>query len=483
MSKKSVIKNYIYNISYQILAIILPLITTPYISRILGAEAIGIYSYTLSITTYFVLFGSLGVALYGQREIAFVSNDKNKRSKIFIEITIMRCITLSISMIIFYLSFCKAGQYIVYYKILLLELIANALDISWFFRGIEEFKKTVIRNMIIKVISVVCIFIFIKTANDLYKYFLIYVLSNTIGNASMWVYLPKFIEKVKFKELKVNKHVKPAIILFIPQIATQIYTVLDKTMIGAIVEDKSEVGFYEQSQKIVKILLTVGTSLGTVMLPRIANTFAIGDNKKIKYYMNKSFHFILFLVVPIMFGMISISSKFVPIFFGEGYEKVIVLINIMSVILVAIGLSNVIGTQYLLPTKQQKKYTISVIIGAIVNGILNLLLIKQFQSIGAAIATVIAEFSVTGVQLFLVRKQIKIGTIMKILKNYLIAGIIMFIITFIIGLYISNEILSVILQVIIGILIYLGILFSFKDELIIDAINRIKNLKYNKGVN
>ncbi len=477
MRKSSVVKNYIYNVSYQLLAIVLPLITTPYISRVLGAEAIGIYSYTLSITTYFVLFGSLGVALYGQREIAFVQDDKKNRSKIFFEIVIIRFITLAMSMLIFYLFFCYSGQYVIYYKILLLEIIASAIDISWFFRGIEEFKKTVIRNMIVKIISVICIFTFIKSVDDLYKYFWIYVLSNFIGNGSMWLYLPKLIEKVALKELKIFKHFRPTIILFVPQIATQIYTVLDKTMIGAIVKDKSEVWYYEQSQKIVKVLLAIATSLGTVMLPRIANTFAKGDSKKIKEYMSNSFHFVLFLVVPIMFGFLVISTKFVPIFFGDGYDKVIVLINIMSVLLVAIGLSNVIGTQYLLPTKQQKKYTVSVISGAVVNGVLNLILIKNLYSIGAAIATVVAEYTVTGVQIFLVRSQINIFDILKISKNYFIAGIGMFVITFVLGKFINDNVISICIQVLTGILFYFIVLFILKDKLIFEVLKKIKSKK------
>jgi len=483
MEKASVVKNYIYNMSYQLLAIIVPLITTPYISRVLGAEAIGIYSYTLSITTYFVLFGSLGIALYGQREIAFVQEDKTKRSKVFIEIMLLRLITLAISMIVFYCTFCLSGEYTTYYKIFLLEMIATAIDISWFFRGMENFKRTVIRNMIVKLISVVCIFVFVKTVDDLNIYCWIYVISNMIGNLSLWFYLPKLLNKVKIKSLQIGKHLKPTIGLFIPQMAVQIYTVLDKTMIGAMVVDKSEVGYYEQSQKIVKVLLTVATSLGTVMLPRIANTFAKGENEKIRKYMDTSFQFILFLVIPVMFGMIAVSSKFVPLFFGAGYDKVIILINIMSVILVAIGLSNVIGTQYLLPTKQQKKYTLSVTAGAIVNAILNYILIKSSASIGAAIATVIAEFTVTGMQLFLVRKQINIWNIVKISRNYWIAGAVMFAIVVTIGQFITNDMLSICMQGVIGILIYMGLLIILKDALVGKAINKIKKNKKNKGEN
>ncbi len=474
MGKKSIAKNYAFNLAYQILAIIIPLITTPYLSRVLGPENIGIYSYTLSITTYFILFGSLGVSLYGQREIAFFQGDIKKRSKSFYEILIMKCITIFISLFIFYMVFCLKGEYYIYYKILILEIIANMIDISWYFQGLEEFKKTVTRNIIVKLISVVCIFLFIKDKSDLNLYFLIYVLSTFFGNFSLWLYLPKYVIKIKFKELNIKKHIKPTIMLFIPQIATQIYTVLDKTMIGTIIADKSEVGFYEQAQKIVKMLMTLATSLGTVMMPRIAATYAKGEMEKVRKYMNKSFAFIMMLAFPLMFGIISVSYHFVPVFYGVGYDKVTILLCVISPIIVLIGLSNVTGTQYLLPTKQQSKYTISVIVGAIVNFFFNLVLIKFLASIGASIATVIAEFTVTLTQFILIRKEIKILEVIKITYKYVIASIIMFICSLIVGYLISNNILSIFVQVGISVIAYFVMLIILKDKMVFEWMEILK---------
>ena len=477
MAKKSITKNYIYNVAYQILITILPLITTPYVSRVLNAEAIGIYSYTISITTYFILFGSLGVALYGQRKIAYYQTDKIKRSKIFWEINILRFVTMTIAMVIYYFIYVRQGEYKIYYEILLIELLANCLDISWFFRGIEEFKKTVVRNTIVKLISVALIFTLVKSVDDLYKYFIIYVLSTAIGNISLWLYLPKYIEKVKINELNILKHLKPTIILFIPQIAVQIYTVLDKTMIGMIVSDKAEVGYYEQSQKIIKLLLSIITSLGTVMLPRMAATFANGDNDKMKEYMKKSFNFVFLLAFPMIIGIDSVASKFVPLFFGNGYEKVTNIIYIISPIILAIGLSNVVGTQYLLPTKRQKEYTISVICGAIINFILNMILIRMFRSLGASIATVIAEFSVTAIQLFAIRKDMNIKKIVNLSKKYLVSTIVMGIVVLLIGFKGNNSWTTIIIQGISGMVTYLVMLIILKDEFLLDNINKILKVK------
>lgn len=475
MAKKTITKNYIYNLIYQILVLILPLITAPYVSRVLGAENIGIYSYTISIATYFVLFGSLGVALYGQRQIAYEQKKGKKLSKTFWEIVILRFVAMAISMIIFYFTFVNGEQYQVYYKILLLELLANCFDISWFFQGLEEFKKTVARNIIVKLISVISIFAFVKDSNDLGIYFWIYVLSTLIGNMSLWAYLPKYLKNIKIKQLNIVQHVKPTIGLFIPQIAIQVYTVLDKTMIGAIISDKSEVGYYEQGQKIIKILLTVITSLGTVMMPRIANTFASGEKEKVTSYMKKSFNMVFLLAFPMIFGVIAASKSFVPVFFGQGYDKVAILMSIISPILLLIGLSNVTGTQYLLPTKRQKEYTISVVCGAIINFIMNACLIWKFGAIGASIGTVIAEFTVTAIQMYFVRKDFNLKEVFKLSKNYLISSIVMFIVCLFIGRFINNNLISTIVQVTIGGLTYGICLLILKDSFIFEVLDRIKN--------
>lgn len=472
--KNSMTKNYIYNLTYQILTLIFPLITAPYISRVLGATSIGIYSYTLSISAYFILLGSLGVALYGEREIAYNQKDKKQYSIKFWEIVILRAITMAISIIIFYFTFSKNGEYAIYYKILLLEIIANCLDISWLFQGLEDFKIIIKRNLIVKIISIICMFVFIKSPNDLKIYYWIYVISLLVGNGSLWLYLPKILDKVQLKELHILRHLKPTINLFIPQIAIQIYTLLDRTMIGTIVADKSEVGYYDQSQKIIKMLLTVITSLEIVMIPRVASTYSEGDENKIKNYMKESFAMVFFLSIPMIFGTITISDAFVPIFFGKGYDEVVKLMNTICPILLIIGISNVIGKQYLLPTKRENQYTISVIIGATINFILNSFLIAKFGAMGASIATVVAEMTVTGVQLYFTRNEFEFKKIMKLSINYIIAGIIMFIVCLITGKLISNNVLSIIVQSISGTATYLICLYILKDAFMLKICEKLK---------
>lgn len=330
METKSIKKNFLYNLVYQVLILILPIITTPYISRALGAEGVGIYSFTISIVTYFTLFGSLGVAMYGQREIAYARDDKQKRKKAFTEIVLFRFITMAISMLVFIFTYATHDAYKEYYQILILYLLAFAFDISWFFQGMEEFKKTVIRNVIVRTASVACIFIFVKTPADLAKYLLIYSLADLIGNISLWLYLPSYFKGVKIKHINIKRHMMPIILLFIPQIAVKIYNIVDKTMIGYMITDKSALGNYEEAYKVINVLFTVVSSLGIVMVPRIASVFASGDKQKLNDYILKSFRFTFFLAFPMMMGAIAVSREFIPIFLGEGYKDAAVIVNILA---------------------------------------------------------------------------------------------------------------------------------------------------------
>ena len=504
MAKKSLTRNYIYNMVYQVLILILPLITTPYLSRVLGAEGIGIYGYTYSIVTYFILFGSLGVALYGQREIAYAQENVKERKKVFFEIIIFRFITIFIASIFYFFVFIRGEKYQIYYTILLLELIAAAFDISWFFQGMEEFKRTVTRNVLVRVCSVTLVFLLVKNREDLAKFTLIYSLADLIGNLSLWLYLPKYFRGVKIKNINVLKHIPEILLLFIPQIANQIYKILDTTMIGKIVENKAETGYYEQAQKVIRLLLTIVTSLGVVMIPRMASTFASGDKEKIKAYLKMSFKFVFFLAFPIMFGIISISSAFVPVFFGKGYDKVIILINIISPILILMGIANVLGTQYLLPTKRQKEYTISVTIGVIVNFILNYILIHMYQSIGASIATVLSELVIVVIQYQYVKDQISFNELTELSWKYLFSGIVMFFVCYIvrillrinvIGDSITNfannielnkeyfyNITSILIQTMFGIITYFGMLIILKDDYVFKFFGKIKNILFKKKV-
>lgn len=345
--------------------------------------------------------------MYGQREIAYVQNEQEKRDKVFWELVILRIITVSISLTVFYFTLVSHGKYASVFFIMCLDILASMVDISWFFQGIEDFKKIVARNFIIKIVGVALIFLFVKSSGDLLLYVICHSATLFLGNLSMWAYIPKLVGKVKVRELEIKKHIRPTIVLFLPQIATSVYTVLDKTMIGFLTGIEEEVAYYEQGQKIVKIVMALVTSLGIVMMPRVANLFKHNEMEKVKNYLSKSFRFVFLLSFPMTFGLMAVSCNIVPWFLGSGYGKVIPNMMVIAPILVMVSLSNIIGMQYLLAIGRHRDFTISLVAGCVINFSLNLLLIPFFLSIGAAVATVIAETSVTGVQVFFTRKDFK----------------------------------------------------------------------------
>lgn len=457
-----VAKNFLYNVSYQLLVIILPLITVPYVSNILGSEGIGDYAFTYANMQYFVIFGMVGITLYGNRQIAYVRDNKEKLRNTFFSIYTLQLITTTISFIL-YLIFVLVfnnGDYKWLYIVQGINIIASMTDISWLFMGLEQFKKTVVRNTIVKLASLASIFIFVKSSNHTVIYTLILALSALVGNLTFWLYVPKAIGFKSIKISELNLHLKASLALFIPQIAIQIYVLLDRTMLGAIT-DTVQVGFYENSQKIVKIVLTLATAIGTVMMPKIANTVASGDMKKVKYYIKNSFFFVSALSIPLMFGLMGVAPELSPWFFGNNFAGIEKLIIISSLIILAISWSNVLGMQLLVPLNKTKEFTISVTSGAIINFVLNLVLIKNFGATGACISTIIAEFTVTSVQFYLLKDFIKAEELIKPVLLFIPASIVMYIFVRIIGNSMGAGILTNIVQGMVGVITYFIIIEGF----------------------
>lgn len=449
--KRSVTKNYLYNLSFQILQLITPLVLTPYLSRTLGADGIGTYGYVQSIVVIFMLFGTMGISMYAQREIAYVQDDIEKRSYIFFEIVILRAITIGIVYLVYFFVFMSSGTEMVVFRIASIEIIAAVFEISFFFQGINNFKVTVFRNIIIKIISVILIFVFVKTKEDINLYIFILCGMMLVGNLSIWCYLPKEIIIPKISRLRPFRHLKSTLALFLPQIAMQIYTVLDKTMLG-VLSNKTQVGYYESVQKIVVVSMTVITSLGTVMLTKVANTLALKDKDEVKNSILNAFHFVFFLATPMTFGMISIAPQLVPWFLGEGFVDSTILLEMMAPLILISGLSNVLGMQYLVPSRNHKQYTYAVFAGAISNIVLNLILIPYFKAAGATVATIVAEIIVLVVECYFVRKEFSFWSILKFNYKFILASIIMYLLLSIIFTEINFFI-----KIIVGGLIYIFI--------------------------
>lgn len=461
---KSITVNYIYNLLWQILTLITPLITTPYVSRILGAEKIGIASYIGSIVSYFALFAALGTASYGQREISYVQDNRDKRTEVFWNTEFLCCITTTLCFFLYIFFAITRNENKNIYLISSLTVLDVCCNVTWLFTGMEEFGLVVLRNTVIKVATVVFIFIAIHDSSDLPLYVFGIAAGNILSSISLWPFVHRFVDGFHSVNFQPLKKLKSVFSLFIPTVAISVYTILDKTMIGLLTNNPSENGFYEQAMKLSKTVLAIVTSLGAVMVPRIGFYFEHSDIKLVKNYMYKSYRFVFFLGIPLCFGMIAISSNIVPWFYGPGFEKIIPLLRILSFLVLAIGITNVTGMQYLIPTKRHHVFTKTVVIGAIVNCVSNLFLIQFWGCIGAAIASVFAESLIAFAQLFIVRKELSFFEILRTAINYLIAGIALFIVTFSESIFFSSSLVHTVSIILSGIFIYFLSLFLLKDS-------------------
>lgn len=475
--KKSIQQNYLYNVIYQVVSLITVFLTTPYITRVLGANKIGIYSYTYSIVTYFILFGTMGITLYGQREIAYCQDNKKERSKIFTELVYLKLILLVISIVFFYVFFCINNEYSTFYKLLIFELVGNGIDIMWLYQGLEDFKKVVIKNITIRLSCTALIFIFVKQQQHLWIYFLVTSLSVLLGNLSLWIGLKNYVYFENIKNINIKKHIKPILILFLPQVAVQIYTVLDKTMIGIITDNMTEVGLYQKTQEIVKMGMTIVTAFGTVIFPRIAYNYKKKYKNKIKECIKDGFTFVWLIGLPLAVGLASASSRFIPWYLGNEFVSCINCLQMFSIILIVIGLNNVVGMQYLIATKNQSKFTIAVTIGAISNIIGNIFLIKVCGVYGAIISSIIAEIVITIIEFAMMKEVIKNSVNIKQLIKSCIGCLLMSTTIILLGNTLSSSVFTTIIQMTVGLFVYFITLIILRSEIVIDELNKILTRK------
>lgn len=484
MNSAKIGKNYFYNLIYQALLIIIPIISMPYVSRVLGETESGKYSFTFSIVTYFTVFASLGFSIYAQRLVAGHQGDRKRQSVDFWEVFFARLLPVTVCLLI-YFSLIFAGVYGEKYSklmvILSIDVIAVAFDISFFYQGNEEFGKIVVRNALVKLCSLVLIFTLVKTENDLWIYTVIQSGALLFTNLFLWTGLKGALVGVDFKSLRPLAHLKYTVVLLLPTIATSVYVYLDKVLIGLITGSDAENGNYEYAEKIVKTLMTVITALGTVMIPHNSKKIAAGDEEGVKKNIYLACKFVSVLGIPIMLGMIAVANAFVPLYLGDGYPKAPLLLQILTPLVVIIGFSNVFGLQYLIPKHRDKQFTIAIIAGAVSNLILNLIFIPFYGAYGAAAASVIAESAVTVIMMVYVRKDIKLFPILKGIVKPLIAGIIMFVPVFILSTYVfTPTVLHTLIAVFIGIVIYTVCMAILRDEFLTFIFAKVKS-KLKKG--
>jgi O-antigen/teichoic acid export membrane protein len=423
---RSTKKNFLLTSFYQIVYVLTPIVTTPYISRVLGVDGIGDYSYAYSVAYYFVLFIRLGVLTYGNRTIASVRDDKEKLSKTFCEIYALQFITGVFFTGLYYLWTIHFAPRMDLSLLLITFVLSSVVDITWLLYGVEDFVITTIRDICIRCFVVLSVFAFVKTDEDVWLYALIQGGGYLAGQLIAWTRIRRYVYFLRPSRNMVLRHLKPDFVLFLPSIAVSLYKTLDKIMLGAM-SSATELGYYESSERVISLPMALITALGTVMLPRMSNMIANdAEDDLIKRIIDNSLVFVTFISTVLCFGMMSVANMFVPLFYGDGYEKCVELYCWLLPSCVFLAFANVLRTQYLIPQKRDKHFVLSLFAGAVVNILFNVILIPHLESVGAAIATLLAEATVCIYQTCYLWKELSLGKSIIRAMPFIISGCFMY---------------------------------------------------------
>lgn len=467
-------KNYLYNLSFQVFSLLVPFITAPYVSRVLLPAGVGTYSYVNSIATYFSLFAALGISSYGTRELSRVRDDTKETSKLFWELSVLQLVSTAVCLLLYLGFILLTGSDMRIYLAAGVVILSVGVDCTWFFQAMENFKALMVRNFLVKLLGVLCIFLFVKGPEHLVLYFLIQGGGTFLSNIFLRAQLHGVVQWVPVREWRFRRHIRETLIYFVPTIATSVYTVLDRTMIGVITRDMNANGFYEQAHKIVNMALTVITSLNVVVGVRTSYLFGQNKDDEIRRHIEKTFRFMFTLACPLVAGLIACAADFVPWFYGGGYEPVVPLLMIFAPLLLIIGVSNVLGTLYLTPSGQRARSNRAIIAGAVTNFLLNLILIPFFGVYGAVVASIAAELLISSLYLSYSARFISVPKVLLTGLRYLALSVGVFIPTCFIGRRHEATVGTTLLQIAVGGATYAILLIVTRDPLWQDVKNLLR---------
>ncbi len=408
---KSLKINFIYLVLYKAFIVLVPLIVAPYVSRILGKELIGEYSYWMSLIGYFTLIADFGLDDYGSRMIAKKRDNKEEYSKIFYEIMACRLLLGALLLIIFFsLTFSSVfgENNIVIFTILSLHIIGTSLSSFSLFSGLEKFKEITIRTVIVKLLLVILIFLFVRKKDDFINYIIIYAFVVLSTPLLMIPYLFKLLARPKFFNFNFLIHFKKCFAYFIPILSLTFYSLIDKSMIMWITNNNAENGYFEQASKIISVINNALNALNLLMLSRISYLYEIKAYDEIKSKTTKSFRLLFLLALPCVFGLILVSKDFIPFFFGKEFAEASNLMYFLAPTLLFTAYRNLLQSVYYVPKNKMWANNLFIILGIIINVSLNMVLIKKYGALGAAISMFIADFIVSIIMLIYCRKDITI---------------------------------------------------------------------------
>lgn len=481
----SLAKNSLFNLAYNLMKVVFPLIYASYVAHVLLDSGVGKVSYAQNIAQYFLIIASLGIPNYGVREIARVRNNSEGVQQVFSELFWMNALSTIIFCLAYYLMIYNVAYFSdekKLYAVVGISIILNIANIDWFYQGIEEFSYIAVRSFCIKIISMILIFVFIKAKEDYIVYALISVVGVAGNNIVNLFSLKKYGIKFRIKHIYMSRHLRSVIILLGTSLAIELYTLLDTTMIG-ILCDYQSVGYYTNSMKLVKVVIITMTSVNAALLPRLSLYYAKNDIVMCSEIISKAFSILLFLFIPCGIGMILTADLIIPVLFGQSFLPAVTTFRIVALLIYALGFSNLFGTQVLLTFSQERKLLICTVVGAVTNFTLNLIIIPIWQQNGAAVASVISESVVTIISIIFACRYVdicvcKTDVVKSIVATILMSGGIWLLkSTFVTG------IMSLVVLVFLGIFIYLGACYAMKNSVLLEFLSLIRDKRKNKLVN
>lgn len=469
-------KNFLFSALYQCLLIVMPLITTPYISRVFGASGIGAYTMVNTIASYFVLFAMMGVSTYGNRNIAYIRDDREKLNEVFSKVYYAQLFFCAITFVVYIIySLCSSANTDLK-SIHFMYVLSAMFDISWFFYGIEKIDIVAKINFLIKIAAIVLIFVFVKKYEDLKIYAVIMCTSFLISALTTWILAFRYTKLVYIDIKSIFKILKPIVILFVPIIAATVYKTMDKIMLGTITGADELVGLYNNSEQMIGFPQGIITSVGMVMLPRAANMHSRGEHEKSLGELRLSMRFVNFLSFGVTFGIASVAKEFVPIFLGNDFLKCIEYVILLAPVNLFISWGYIIRNQYLIPNQKDKVYIYSIIAGAVINFAVNIILIRKYNIFGVIIGTLIAEGIVAIWQTYAVKNEIKVWDYIKDTIPFFFSAVIMVCFVRLVGNSLGSHIYSVLLEVAGGAAIYILLIVFYMRIFEKENFNMVKNI-------
>lgn len=467
--QKSLAKNSFFNVLYRVINMLFPLVTAMYVSHILLAKGIGKVSAAQNVVQYFVLLAPLGLTNYGTREIAKIRNNKELTNRLFTELFIINfCSTLICSVAYYSMIILNDFFYTErsLYLISGLPILFNFINVEWFYEGNEEYVYIALRNIFVKIVSVITIILFVRSAND----YLIYALIYTLGIAGNYIF--NIVNLIKrgihfdISNLSFLRHLAPIFILLCSNVAVELYTLLDTTMLNIMCSNEI-VGYYTNSIKIVKMIVSLIAAIGGVLLPRLSYYRSQRQYAECDRLISSITKVMLFFTIPCGIGIFLVADKLVLLMFGASFLPAVMTVKIGSLIIYVLGFSNLFGTQVLLTYNQEKKLLICTCVGAFSNIIMNSFMIPRYQQNGAIIASVISESIVTCMTILFAKNYVKINVTVNYWLKVIGAGVGMGAIVLFITKIVNNSILCVVLSVVIGSCVYFILNLIFRNELIL----------------